>query len=171
MFLSQILKRQDEYIKRLGVTVPTQPVFAAKKVVEIEKPVFAAKKVVEVSETCVGTSELTLIPSKLEELAEKASVHLEEEIRVADAQVDALILTLNLVKEPSFDLAAFHKRYVMPKSESTKMIGVPAPLTTHAQLSAYLARHKDEPDAPKSLKELVLMCINHTMSTLEEQGA
>jgi hypothetical protein len=70
-----------------------------------------------------------------------------------------------------FSFSDFHKRYVLTKEERagvSKTVGVPAPLALHERMTKYIEAHKDDPGAPKTLKDLVLMCINHTLDTVDK---
>jgi len=216
VLLSQILKRQEEYTRKLGLVPASTPILSAAKpqpnaerearirsklkakaaarilTLHVAEPVLAVEPVLNVEpepalepepvlvlEPALEPEPVLVLEPALEPEPEPALEPEPEpalEPEPAPAPVfaspeDSGVFALPVI-HPFIDLADFHQKYVLTKEEramTSKMIGVPAPVDLHTQLNEYLAKHKGEPNAPKSLKEVVLMCIKHTMATLEGQ--
>ena len=178
MFLDQILRRQEEYIKSLGpITKPVQkkPLRLKKapttlKVVpvyipdEIEDEIESAI-VVEVDETVPELSliDTRLIPAYIEPPDDEL-----EEIELLDS--GTFELDVAVTENTTIDLASIFDKYV-PKSKGAKMthkmVGLPVPLDIHARMLKFMEANKDKPGAPKSLKDFGLMCLGYTLDDLE----
>lgn len=201
MFLDQILRRQEEYIKRIGpITKPVakKPVRSHKaknplKVVPVyvqDEPVAEIESAIIVEIDDIESAQVVEVDETVQEVHVAEPV-LDIEVPVADTrlisayieptdeeleeieQLDSGIFALDEVATPvlAFDLASIFDKYV-PKTKGAKMthkmVGLPVPLDIHARMVKFLETNKDKPGAPKSLKDLGLMCVGYALDTLEE---
>jgi len=184
VFLDQILRRQEEYIKSLGPIKKlaqkkplrikkTPPTLTVVPVYEQDEPVdelvdeIESAVVVEVAET---VQELSLIDTRLiPAYVEPTDGELRELEKLESG-------TFELDEAPSknttFDLVSIFDKYV-PKTKGAmakvgaKMVGLPVPDDIHARMLKFIETNKDKPNAPKSLKDLGLMCVGYTLDSLE----
>jgi hypothetical protein len=189
VFLDQILRRQEEYIKSLGpITKPAQkkplrvkkapttlkvvPVYIPDEIEdEIESAIvvevddIASAIVVEVDETVPEPSliDTRLIPAYIEPTDDEL-----EEIELLDS--GTFELDVAVTENTTIDLASIFDKYV-PKTKGAKMtykmVGLPVPLDIHARMLKFMEANKDKPGAPKSLKDFGLMCLGYTLDDLE----
>lgn len=185
MFLDQILRRQEEYIKRIGPVVkPVQnkPARIRKaqstlKVVPaliVTEPEIEQVEVLDVEELePVLEPEIALIsPQLIPAYIEPTDEELKEleEIEQLDSGVFVLDEPVPVLAFP--DLASIFDKYV-PKAKGAmakvgaKMVGLPVPDSMHARMVKFLETNKDKPGAPTSLKDLGLMCVGYALDSLE----
>lgn len=177
VFLDQILRRQEEYIKKIGpVKKP-----AAKKPVRV-RPTQSTLKVVPVYEPAVveiDDSEAVVV-AETEQVIELTQPErpaytepTDDELKEIE-RLDSGVFDLDEKSSPNiaFDLVSIFEKYV-PKTKGAmakvgaKMVGLPVPDDMHARMTKFLEKNKDKPGAPKSLKDLGLMCLHYTLDDLD----
>jgi hypothetical protein len=189
VFLDQILRRQEEYIKRIGPVVKpvqkkparirkaqstlkvvpalivTEPEIEQVEVVEELEPVLEP-----VLEPEIALISPQLIPAYIEPTDEELKEL--EEIEQPDSGVFVLDEPVPVPALAFPDLASIFEKYV-PKAKGAmakvgaKMVGLPVPDSMHARMVKFLETNKDKPGAPTSLKDLGLMCVGYALDTLE----
>jgi hypothetical protein len=174
VFLDQMMRRQEEYIKSLG---PVKKPVKENKTVRVhkaqstlatvsirEKSNIESASVIEVAKT---VQELLLIDTRL------ISAYIEStdaELKKIERDSGTFELDEASSANTTIDLSLIFDKYV-PKTKGEKMtykmVGLPVPLDIHARMLNFMEVNKDKTGAPKTLKDLGLMCLGYALDSLE----
>lgn len=175
MLLSQIERRlsdlmgKDYVPKKLVVEAPIAKIKAV-KVSMRPKPSIRQKSealdaVIPITEDPVEASAPLQVPEVANVPAEVVETS-PEPIDLTDSGTYAIDV-LNEGFNKLLYAMAILKKYGMTKEDKesvSKKMGVNVPLNLHARMSKFIKEH---PEGPKSLVELAVVCIKHTMDHLE----